>query len=83
MHARTQGRTWATLNALPHSSNSGGIKNGGGGRAGVNQEFLKVLYNKKRGGEVGKVVNQELKVWYCTIKPEDQWSCKRSPDILA
>ena len=30
-HARTDGqtdgRTWATLNALPHSSNGGGIKN--------------------------------------------------------
>ena len=25
-HARTDGRTWATLNALPHSTNSGGIK---------------------------------------------------------
>ena len=29
MHARTDGqtdgRTWATLNALPHSTNSGGI----------------------------------------------------------
>ena len=24
--ARTDGRTWATLNALPHSTNSGGIK---------------------------------------------------------
>ena len=24
--ACTDGRTWATLNALPHSSNSGGIK---------------------------------------------------------
>ena len=24
-HARTDGRTWATLNALPHSTNSGGI----------------------------------------------------------
>ena len=25
--ARTDGRTWATLNALPHSTKSGGIKN--------------------------------------------------------
>ena len=25
--ARTDGRTWATLNALPHSANSGGITN--------------------------------------------------------
>ena len=24
---QTDGRTWATLNALPHSTNSGGIKN--------------------------------------------------------
>ena len=50
-HARTDGqtdgRTWATLNALPHSTNSGGIKisihyicekKGGGGKEGCSKE---------------------------------------------
>ena len=32
--ARTDGRTWATLNALPHSSNGGGIK--------INEVFVEI-----------------------------------------
>ena len=49
--------------------------------------YKKVLYNikkmKKCGGGGGGGAIFEPKTLSMYLKPEDQWSCKRSPDILA
>ena len=51
--------------------------------------YKKVLFNVKKnikkcvgGGEgEGQYLNPKHSMYF--LKPEDQWSCKRSPDILA
>ena len=48
--------------------------------------YKKVLYNikkikKKCGG--GAIIEPKTLSMYLKKKPEDQWSCKRPPDILA
>ena len=68
-HARTDGRTWATLNALPHSTNSGGIK--------IVNIFLPMIFS------ICFECSKELSHWDCSFEyPQHMFWLRNKKNIF-